>query len=164
MLKANLDNWDKAYTIASGIKFKTWATDKKITLEAKDIAKVARDSVKDSLKKVLEKILIFDSKEANEDIKRKHKFWLLGVLSAFIVIQFCITFTIIDRVLDFVFTYYMENKSIDNHLIDLLFTFVTGYITSVVIELYHMLKFVAEKVFDTSITDLVKLFREEKKE
>ena len=68
MLKANLDSWDKAYTISSGIKFKTWAVDKKITLEAKDMAKVARDAVKESLKKVLEKILIFDSKEANEDI------------------------------------------------------------------------------------------------
>ena len=68
MLKANLDSWDKAYTIASGIKFKTWATDKKITLEAKDIAKVTRDAVKKSLEKVLNKILIFDSKEANEDI------------------------------------------------------------------------------------------------
>ena len=68
MLKANLDSWDKAYTIASGIKFKTWATDKKITLEAKDIAKVTRDAVKKSLEKVLDKILIFDSKEANEDI------------------------------------------------------------------------------------------------
>ena len=68
MLKSNLDNWDKAYTIASGIKFKTWVTDKKITLEAKDIAKVTRDVVKKSLEKVLDKILIFDSKEANEDI------------------------------------------------------------------------------------------------
>ena len=68
MLKANLDSWDKAYTIASGIKFKTWAVDKKIMLEAKDMAKVARDAVKESLKKVLDKILIFDSKEANEDI------------------------------------------------------------------------------------------------
>ena len=68
MLKSNLDSWDKAYTIASNIKFKTWTADKKITLEAKDIAKVTRDLVKESLKKVLNKILIFDSKEANEDI------------------------------------------------------------------------------------------------
>lgn len=68
MLKFNLDSWDKAYTIASSIKFKTWSADKKITLEAKDIAKVTRDLVKESLKKVLNKILIFDSKEANEDI------------------------------------------------------------------------------------------------
>ena len=68
MLKINLDSWDKAYEIASNIKFKTWATDKKITLEAKDIAKSVRDTVKANLKKVTEKILIFNSKEANEDI------------------------------------------------------------------------------------------------
>ena len=68
MLKANLDSWDKAYTISTNIKFKTWSADKKITTEAKDIAKVTRDAVKDSIKKVTDKILIFDSKEANEDI------------------------------------------------------------------------------------------------
>ena len=68
MLKANLDSWDKAYTISTNIKFKTWSADKKITTEAKDIAKVTRDAVKDSIKKITEKILIFDSKEANEDI------------------------------------------------------------------------------------------------
>ena len=68
MLKLNLDTWDKAYEIASNIKFKTWATDRKITLEAKDIAKMTRDGVKETLKKVLDKILIFNSKEANEDI------------------------------------------------------------------------------------------------
>ena len=68
MLKMNLDSWDKAYEIASNIKFKTWVTDKKITLEAKDIAKSARDTVKANLKKVTEKILIFNSQEANEDI------------------------------------------------------------------------------------------------
>ena len=68
MLKINLDSWDKAYEIASNIKFKTWVTDKKITLEAKDIAKSVRDAVKSSLKKVTEKILIFNSKEATEDI------------------------------------------------------------------------------------------------
>ena len=68
MLKVNLNSWDKAYEIASNIKFKTWVTDKKITLEAKDIAKSVRDAVKANLKKVTEKILIFNSKEANEDI------------------------------------------------------------------------------------------------
>ena len=68
MLKINLDSWNKAYEIASNIKFKTWTTDKKITLEAKDDAKATRDMVKANLKKVTEKILIFNSKEANEDI------------------------------------------------------------------------------------------------
>ena len=73
MLKANLDSWDKAYTLVGNIKFKTWTADKKITLEAKDIAKVTRDAVKESLKKVMEKILIFDSKEANEDINNMYQ-------------------------------------------------------------------------------------------
>mgnify|MGYP004536233875 FL=1 len=73
MLKINLDSWDKAYTIAQNIKFKTWVSDKKITLEAKDIAKATRDTVKESIKKVTEKILIFDSKEANEDINDMYK-------------------------------------------------------------------------------------------
>ena len=68
MLKVNLNSWDKAYEIASNIKFKTWATDKKVTLEAKDVAKSVRDTVKVNLKKVTEKILVFNSKEANEDI------------------------------------------------------------------------------------------------
>ena len=68
MLKINLDSWNKAYEIALNIKFKTWATDKKITFEAKDDAKATRDMVKANLKKVTEKILIFNSKEANEDI------------------------------------------------------------------------------------------------
>ena len=68
MLKINLQSWNKAYEIASNIKFKTWITDKKITLEAKDDAKATRDIVKANLKKVTEKILIFNSKEANEDI------------------------------------------------------------------------------------------------
>ena len=68
MLKANLDSWDKAYTLATNLKFKTWATNKKITLEAKDEAKEVRDAVKASLKKITDKIVIFSSKEANEDI------------------------------------------------------------------------------------------------
>ena len=41
--------------------------------------------------------------------------------------------------------------------------FTTGYITSVVVELIYMLKFIVKNVFDTSISDLVKLFKEETK-
>lgn len=85
MLKLNLDTWDKAYEIASNIKFKTWVTDRKITLEAKDIAKMTRDGVKETLKKVLDKILIFNSKEANEDIN--DMYLILSKLEK-IIIQF----------------------------------------------------------------------------
>ena len=68
LLKSNLDNWDKAYELAQNIKFKTWTSNKKITLEEKDIAKEVRDEVKKSIGKITDKILIFNSKEANEDI------------------------------------------------------------------------------------------------
>ena len=68
ILKANLDSWDKAYELTSNLKFKTWAVNKKITEEAKDIAKETRDEVKGSIKKIIDKILIFNSKEANQDI------------------------------------------------------------------------------------------------
>ena len=67
-LKANLDSWDKAYTLTTNLDLKKWVTNKKITLEAKDEAKEVRDAVKTSLKKITDKIVIFSSKEANEDI------------------------------------------------------------------------------------------------
>ena len=66
--KTNLDSWNKAYELVTELKFKTWVSNKKITLEEKDIAKEIRDEVKDSLKKVTDKILIFNSEEANQDI------------------------------------------------------------------------------------------------
>ena len=67
-LKANLNSWDKAYAISQNLEFITWPRSSKITLEAKDMAKEARDNVKKKLKKKTDKYLIFSSKEANQDI------------------------------------------------------------------------------------------------
>ena len=67
-LRLNLNSWDKAYTISQNLEFVTWPRSSKITLEAKDIAKTARDNVKKKLKKKTDKYLIFSSKEANKDI------------------------------------------------------------------------------------------------
>ena len=68
MLKLNLDSWNKAYEIASNLTFNKWPVDKKVTYEEKEIAKQARDSIKKKLKKKTDKILAFNSKEANQDI------------------------------------------------------------------------------------------------
>ena len=68
MLKINLDSWDKSYEIASNIKFSKWPTDRKLNYQEKDDAKSIRDIVKKKLKKKTDKILIFNSKEANQDI------------------------------------------------------------------------------------------------
>ena len=65
-LKNNLDNWDKVYEINTNLKFVTWPRNKVDSLE-KDEAKSIRDSVKENLK-VLNNILVCDSKTANQDI------------------------------------------------------------------------------------------------
>ena len=68
MLKINLNSWDKAYEIANNLKFNKWPVDKKINSEEKERAKQVRDSVKKKLKKKTDKILAFNSEEANQDI------------------------------------------------------------------------------------------------
>ena len=67
ILQANLDNWDKAFQISQNIKFIIWPR-KKVESNLKDEAKQIRDSVKKKLNKTLDKILITDSKQTNQDI------------------------------------------------------------------------------------------------
>ena len=71
-LKNNLETWDKAYEINQNLKFVTWPR-QKVDSEIKDNAKIERDEVKKKLSKVLDKILICDSKQANEDIYDMYK-------------------------------------------------------------------------------------------
>lgn len=66
-IKNNLDNWDKAYEINQLFKFETWPRQAS-HLPLKEEAKNIRDEVKKKTKKVLDKILICNSKQANEDI------------------------------------------------------------------------------------------------
>lgn len=66
-LKNNLNSWDKAYNINKTLKFVTWPR-QKVESAIKDEAKAIRDDVKKKLGKVLDKVLICDSKQANQDI------------------------------------------------------------------------------------------------
>lgn len=66
-LKNSLNNWNRAYEIGLTLKFVTWPR-QKIESEVKDRAKDTRDEVKKKLTKVLDKILICNSEEANQDI------------------------------------------------------------------------------------------------
>ena len=65
-LKANLNNWDNAYEINKVLEFIKWSG-KRIDAKEKEEAKNIRDSVKDNLK-VLNNVLVCDSKTANRDI------------------------------------------------------------------------------------------------
>ena len=64
----SLYSWDEAYEVVNNLKFKTWPSDKKIVMDIKDIAKSARDHIKDKFKKITGKTFVYKSKEAYEDI------------------------------------------------------------------------------------------------
>ena len=72
VLKRNLANWDKSCEIAKNISFVSWPR-QKVESELKEFSKKTRDDVKKKLNKVLDKILICDSKEANQDIYYMYK-------------------------------------------------------------------------------------------
>ena len=67
MLKMNLNSWDKAYAIYTNFNFTTWPR-QKIDSEIKDQAKLVRDDIKKKFSNKLNKIFIYNSKEANQDI------------------------------------------------------------------------------------------------
>ncbi len=67
-LKENLDSWDKAYEMYSNLIFATWPR-QKIESEIKDKAKEIRDDVKKKCNHKLDKIFIYPSREANQDIQ-----------------------------------------------------------------------------------------------
>ena len=66
-LKNHLNNWDDAYKINQNFKFVDWPR-KKIDSDIKEQAKSIRDDIKNKLNKKRDKILVTNSKEANQDI------------------------------------------------------------------------------------------------
>ena len=61
-------SWDEIYEFSRNMKFKSWPIDKKIVMEVKDEAKSSRDSVKNKVMKMISSIILYDSKEAYENI------------------------------------------------------------------------------------------------
>ena len=66
-LKNHLNNWDDAYKINQNFKFVDWPR-KKVDSDIKEQAKSIRDDIKNKLNKKRNKILVTNSKEANQDI------------------------------------------------------------------------------------------------
>ncbi len=97
----NIDSWDKVYNITKTMEFIKWPLDRKNNLEAKDNAKKTRDLVKKKINKKLDKILTFNSLEANQDIYDMYQ--ILDKLKN-IVLEFCEKFNKAKReknILDF---------------------------------------------------------------
>ena len=67
-IKENSKNWENTYNSALTLSWAKWPSDKKVTLEVKDEAKQIRDSVKKKVAGIVDKYLIYSSKQANTDI------------------------------------------------------------------------------------------------
>ena len=67
-LKNNLGTWDGAYQTSQNIRLVDWPRKKKIESKIKDEVKAIRDIVKEKFNKKRNKILIIDSKQANQDV------------------------------------------------------------------------------------------------
>ena len=65
---SNLKTWNEIYEKVSILKFDSWPVDKKVVSELKDKAKQKRDTIRKNINKFKEKVFIYDSKQANEDI------------------------------------------------------------------------------------------------
>lgn len=92
----------------------------------------------------------------NEKMKRIHKCILLVLLTLFLIVQFISVYSLSEKVIN----YSISEKAVYN-ISKLLLTFISGYITSVVIELIAILKYIVKNVFDTSIAELLKIFKED---
>lgn len=64
----SIHSWDKVYELVSNLKFETWKADKKTDCITKENAKNIRDIVKKDIAKIKDKIIIYNSNEANTDI------------------------------------------------------------------------------------------------
>ena len=67
-LDRNLVSWDLSFETVQNFSFDKWPIDRKVTLDVKEQAKMRRDQIKKKFATVKEKMLIYSSKEAYEDI------------------------------------------------------------------------------------------------
>lgn len=65
-IKQKENAWDKTYQLVRELTFEKWPIDRKVTTEYKNEAKEMRDKIKKSINSVLEKTMLYPSKEANE--------------------------------------------------------------------------------------------------
>lgn len=97
---------------------------------------------------------------ANENKKRNHKDKLLTAVEVFLGIQFLVVFILVGYTLFKILYCHEHQNPLSDGTLKIIFTFLSAYITSVVVELIAILQFIVKNVFDTSIAELVKLFRD----
>lgn len=120
----------------------------------KDIIKNANNEF---LLKVLSPQII-----ANEEKKRQHKDWLMIIMGAFLIFQFMLVAIMISYCGYWIIHMQIINNPFSDSTIKIMITFICTYVTSIIIELIAILKYIVKNVFDTSISGMVKIFKDKK--
>lgn len=94
----------------------------------------------------------------NEEKKREHKDKLIKYVSIFLGTQFIIIFILIMIVIVSIIAFHAKKNDFSSGTINMLFAFFGTYITSVIVELIFILKYIVVNVFDTSISALMEVF------
>lgn len=131
-------------------------SDNKNTINKEDISERVID---DANKYFLVKILSPEITN-NELKKREHKDKLIKIVQLFLIFQFIILLGLLFSVIIMIFVFHGLNNDLDLSYIETIIKFISLYITSVVVELIAMLKYIVSNVFDTSITGLVGLYKD----
>lgn len=96
----------------------------------------------------------------NENKKREHKDKLIKIIPIFLIAQFIVLVFLTFGVIVGIYYFHWIKNDLDLSYVQLLVGFISAYISSVVAELFIMLKYIVSNVFDTSITGLVELYRD----
>lgn len=96
----------------------------------------------------------------NENKKREHKGQLINIVKYFLIFQFLFLFVLLCGTLVMIFVFHGIGNDLQLDYIEIIIKFISLYITSVVVELVAMLKYIVSNVFDTSITGLVEMYRD----
>ena len=98
--------------------------------------------------------------EKNEAKKREHNNVLIQIVKLFLIFQFVIILILLFGIIIMIFVFHGFNNDLGLSYLEKIINFVSIYITSVVVELIAMLKYIVANVFDTSITSLVELYKD----
>lgn len=96
----------------------------------------------------------------NEDRKRQHKNDLINIVKIFLIAQFITLFFLLFGIIIMIFIFHGMGNDLELSYIKTIIGFISVYITSVVVELIAMLKYIVSNVFDTSITGLVEFYKD----
>lgn len=97
----------------------------------------------------------------NEKVKRKHKTFLITVLIIFLILGFVSSFALIWVLLQSIIKSHELQNDFSTNYLQIVITIVATFITSIVVEFIAMLRYVVKSVFDTSITDLLTIFKDD---